>query len=270
MLLLLLLSCNASEIPIHDKTIQPRAHRGPQTRRDEYQTQVQIIHPVDVVELRWHARRHEAIPREQNPVTEEDQARGQLEEKPQRGDWVRDPEPVAAAAPSLRREGTPRGVELVVIARVATDSPCFPVAVVEVGAVPGRGRDGAVPDDVAARLRVEEEHRHEDGGGEDGQEPEYRAPAEVFAEEAAEDGAEGGPHDGAEGCEAHVSAALRGGHQIGRHRAREGYGAAAAGALDGAQDEEGRVGVLEGESDVGADVDGKADDVDRSSPCGIR
>ncbi len=166
--MLLLLSRNASEVPIHEVPIQPRAHWSPKPRCDEDQTHVQIVRPVDVAELRGHARRHEIIPREQDPVAEEDQARGQLEEDPQRGDRVRDPEPVVAATVSLGGEGPPRDVEMVVVARVVTDPACFLIAIVEVGAVPGRGRDRAIPDNVAARLRVEEEHRHKDGGGKDG------------------------------------------------------------------------------------------------------
>ena len=149
-------------------------------------------------------------------------------------------------------------------------SPCLFVAIVEVGAVPGRGRDGAVRNDIAARLRVEEEHWHEDRRGEDGQEPENRAPTEVLAEETTEDRAKGGAHDGAQGCEGHVFAALGGGHKVSRHSAREGDRAAAAGALNGTQNEEGGVGVLDGEGDVGADVDGEADDVDRSPSRRVR
>lgn len=176
---------------------------------------------------------------------------------------------VVAAAASLPGEGTPRVAERIVVARVVTNFPCFLVAIVEIGAVPGRGRDGAIPNDIAARLRVEEEHWQEDRRGEYGQEPEYRAPTKIFAEEAAEDGAQSRPHDGAQGCEAHVFPAVRGCHQVSRHGARKGYGATATGALDGTQDEEGRIGVLEGEGDVGADVDGEADDVDRSPPRGV-
>ena len=149
-------------------------------------------------------------------------------------------------------------------------SSCFLVAVVEVGAVPGRGTDGAVRNDIAARLRVEEEHWQEDRRGEDGQEPENRAPTEVLAEEATDDRAKGGAHDGAQGCEGHVFAALRGGHKVSRHGTRKGDRAAAAGALNGAQDEESGEGMLHGEGDVSADVDGEADDVDRSSSRGIR
>ena len=79
---MLLLSCDASEIPIHEVSVQPRAHRGTQTRREKDQTHMQITHPVDVAELRWHARRHEVKTRKQNPIAKQDKTRGQLEEDP--------------------------------------------------------------------------------------------------------------------------------------------------------------------------------------------
>ena len=80
---------------------------------------------------------------------------------------------MVAAAASLRGEGIPRGTEIIVVARGVTSSPCFIVVIIKVGAVPGRGRDGAIPNDIAARLRVKEEHWHEARRGKDGQEPEY-------------------------------------------------------------------------------------------------
>ena len=135
---------------------------------------------------------------------------------------------------------------------------------VEVGeqrGVPGGRGHGAVADDVAARLGEGQHEGDEEDGGHDGQEPEDGLPAEELGQEAAEHGADGGADHGAGHRVAHVGAALGGARDVGDDAVGERDGAAAAGALQAAQHEQGGVVALQGEADVGGDVDGEAEQV---------
>lgn len=99
------------------------------------------------------------------------------------------------------------------------------------------GWDGAVADDFTACFGEEGGEEDEESDAEDGEEPEYGSPAEKLGKSASQKRSKGGPDEQAGHGVAHISASFGGGGDIRDNRHGQGDGGAAAGGLDGAQNE---------------------------------
>jgi len=119
--------------------------------------------------------------------------------------------------------------------------------------------DGAVANDSTACFWEQSSEEDEEGGAEDGKEPEYGSPAQVLRQGTAEERSKSRSEEKAGLSVAHVSASFGGGSNICDDCHRHGNGGAAARRLNSAQNEESGVVGLQRETDVCDEEDTEAD-----------
>lgn len=129
------------------------------------------------------------------------------------------------------------------------------------GHVPERRWARAIAHNVPGGFREKEQQGKEEDAGKDRQEPEDRGPVQELGQQPTDDGSERRPKDPSGGRVSNINTAFSSGHHIGDDCIGQGNSAAAPRALQAAKDEEGRIVALEGEPDVGSDIDDKANDV---------
>ena len=127
--------------------------------------------------------------------------------------------------------------------------------------IPRRWWYRTISNDLAARLGEEDQEQHEHDGVKDGEEPEYRVPAKVLCEYSSKDRTQRWSESNSDRHEANVAASLGGCYTVGDDAAGDGDHARSTCALDAAEHHQGGVVVLQGKSDVGAQVYDEADHV---------